>query len=297
MSLFFTPEDLINVYHHLDVRLDDGPVEVKIDHYKNNRADMPAPYNTGPSKTEVLHPLKAKIRAAAKKDPDAGLLDSEPIDMAALNLTFAGKGMPDDIRQTLRLAVRHKLTEPDKLRLQRFCDKYIGLDCNGFVGNYLLWRGQERFGTNRSADGKEVDWIAIQEINRKAFRRHSADDIRANDVLIWGAFHIAIINQVFRTGSAVSFDVAESTTVGYTASGDKSRKGGIYMSRYQLLPPFEVKPGQPMRIRRAIGDTWSVYIVNVELGWPWDVARPFQAPTPTVANTLRRAAARVGASL
>jgi hypothetical protein len=49
---------------------------------------------------------------------------------------FWGKGSPEDCQIVLQLAV--KLGRATKLNLQSYCDKYLGLDCNGFVGNYLL---------------------------------------------------------------------------------------------------------------------------------------------------------------
>lgn len=57
---------------------------------------------------------------------------------------FWGKGSPEEIQITLQLAVRFKLVTPENL--QQYCDDKtdrlaqgrIGLDCNGFVGNYLV---------------------------------------------------------------------------------------------------------------------------------------------------------------
>lgn len=49
---------------------------------------------------------------------------------------FFGKGSPEAASITLQLAARFNLLEG--LGLQGYCDKYLGLDCNGFVGNYLV---------------------------------------------------------------------------------------------------------------------------------------------------------------
>lgn len=56
---------------------------------------------------------------------------------------FWGKGSPEEVQITLQLAMRFNLTTPE--RLQEYCDAptdglaqgRIGLDCNGFVGNYI----------------------------------------------------------------------------------------------------------------------------------------------------------------
>ena len=58
---------------------------------------------------------------------------------------FSGKGSPEDVQLTLQLAARCGIDAPGGL--QQYCDhpvdpKYprLGLDCNGFVGNYLRYR-------------------------------------------------------------------------------------------------------------------------------------------------------------
>src|SRR5262245_52625418 len=48
---------------------------------------------------------------------------------------YYGKGSPEDCQITLQIAVM--LGESSKGQLQKYCDDYLGLDCNGFVGNYL----------------------------------------------------------------------------------------------------------------------------------------------------------------
>ncbi|HEY1376905.1 MAG TPA: hypothetical protein VGF55_08925, partial [Gemmataceae bacterium] len=47
-----------------------------------------------------------------------------------------GKCSPEEATITLQLADRFGLLKG--LDLQGYCDKYLGLDCNGFVGNYLV---------------------------------------------------------------------------------------------------------------------------------------------------------------
>lgn len=57
---------------------------------------------------------------------------------------FSGKGSPEDVQLTLQLAARCGVVA--KGGLQRYCDEKVddyarlGLDCNGFVGNYLCYR-------------------------------------------------------------------------------------------------------------------------------------------------------------
>ena len=59
---------------------------------------------------------------------------------------FYGKGTPEDVQIVLQLAVRYGLIGSSQLEIQNYCDVIpgdktkqgrIGLDCSGFVGNFL----------------------------------------------------------------------------------------------------------------------------------------------------------------
>ena len=53
-----------------------------------------------------------------------------------INDPFYGKGSPEEVQVVLQLAIRFGLFPQDKLQI--YCNNgNIGLDCNGFVGNYL----------------------------------------------------------------------------------------------------------------------------------------------------------------
>jgi hypothetical protein len=49
---------------------------------------------------------------------------------------FLGKGSVEEVQITLQLAARFNLLAGGDM--QSYCDKYLGLDCNGFVGNHLV---------------------------------------------------------------------------------------------------------------------------------------------------------------
>jgi hypothetical protein len=66
---------------------------------------------------------------------------------------FFGKGSPEEAQITLQLADRFGLVKEHNV--QSYCDKYLGLDCSGFVGNYLVhglregdWQSAEPMGTD-----------------------------------------------------------------------------------------------------------------------------------------------------
>lgn len=53
-----------------------------------------------------------------------------------INDPFYGKGSPEECQVVLQLAVRYGVFSKEKIQI--YCDNgNIGLDCNGFVGNYL----------------------------------------------------------------------------------------------------------------------------------------------------------------
>jgi hypothetical protein len=73
---------------------------------------------------------------------------------------FFGKGSPEEAQITLQLADRFGLLKGGTM--QAYCDKYLGLDCNGFVGNYLVHGFRE--GNWQSAEPMGTDYLAHKSI-------------------------------------------------------------------------------------------------------------------------------------
>lgn len=67
---------------------------------------------------------------------------------------YYGKGSPEDCQITLELAVLLGRTSLDNV--QAYANKYIGLDCNGFVGNYI-WRVHQNNGWNSWPQGTDAE--------------------------------------------------------------------------------------------------------------------------------------------
>jgi len=65
---------------------------------------------------------------------------------------FYGKGSPEDCQITLEVAVLLGRSSLDKL--QSYARKHIGLDCNGFVGNYIWHVWQQNAWKDHPKDGK-----------------------------------------------------------------------------------------------------------------------------------------------
>jgi hypothetical protein len=73
---------------------------------------------------------------------------------------FFGKGSPEEAQITLQLADRFGLLGGGTM--QSYCDKYLGLDCNGFVGNYLVHGRRER--DWQTAEPMGTDYLAHKSI-------------------------------------------------------------------------------------------------------------------------------------
>jgi hypothetical protein len=156
-----TPLQFEQQYRNVAVSLGSGRwAYVSVTHYRNNSSTS-ADHSTVAAKEKAMKPLIAALREASKTDlglkkrPTSSTIvlrrpDSEvnPLEYAPGSLyesadvggivrTFVGKGSPDDIARTLTLAVRYGLVAGDTTSLQKYCDDYVGLDCSGFVTNYL----------------------------------------------------------------------------------------------------------------------------------------------------------------
>lgn len=112
---------------------------------------------------------------------------------------FSGKGSPEDCQIAAQMAVL--LNRTTAANLQNYCDSNIGLDCNGFVGNYLWhergkndWMdiaGERDLGPDMSIDGffdkgrpiGGLDKIQPAELN--VFGLVSSSSFRIVPVAVW----------------------------------------------------------------------------------------------------------------
>jgi hypothetical protein len=132
-----SPAEYADVYRNLPVGFDDGPVKVTIERYHLGKPDAEG--------GQLVQTVKEYIQAHTKKDPAFTLdliVDGDTVSMTYDQVKvhviapFFGKGSPEDCQVAAQLAVLVKRTT--KENLARYCDQHMGLDCNGFVGNYLF---------------------------------------------------------------------------------------------------------------------------------------------------------------
>jgi len=170
-------------YEQLQVPLADGSVkEVRVNRYRlkgmpghdvdevrwqafyaklaKNRVDMQLRVDAGARSYRVLH----RNRDSSFSVHDQTVTGPERVDDGFLKkiagmarYCFVGKGAPEHCQIVLQLVDHWKLAPEG---LQTYADKALGLDCNGFVGNYLWhahWRQEwTDLGLNRGEEGPDV---------------------------------------------------------------------------------------------------------------------------------------------
>ena len=75
-----------------------------------------------------------------------------------LSYPYVGKGSPEGVQALLQMASVELPGSPAMVKpanFQAYCDKWLGLDCNGLVGNYLrhVWAGIEWADVTTTASG------------------------------------------------------------------------------------------------------------------------------------------------
>ena len=100
---------------------------------------------------------------------------------------FYGKGSPEEVQVVLQLAVRFGALLPEQL--QAYCDNgNIGLDCNGFVGNYIhhIRAGHEWWDTTSKVDEINASsYIRSFESSKEFSSVGSLDDMVRNGSKIY----------------------------------------------------------------------------------------------------------------
>jgi hypothetical protein len=133
-----TPSEYADRYRNLQVGFADGDVNVTIQRYHIGDADAEA--------EQLVQAVKEHMHAELRKDPGFTLdliVNGQAETASTYNevkghvvAPFWGKGSPEDCQIAAQLAVLTKRTT--KANLPRYCDQHMGIDCNGFVGNYFF---------------------------------------------------------------------------------------------------------------------------------------------------------------
>ena len=195
----------------------------------------------------------------------------EEVDLKQLMLCYVGKGSPEDCKQALRLAQAFGFIEPNVASMGRYVEKYLGIDCSGFVTNYLR--------TQHGLDLKpnEVNSTKYRSLGSKV---SALSDVKGLDVMAWAnTNHVAIINS---SEFANNYDTKNSLESFYcfvlestgadAVAGDK-HTDGLMGTYYVILPPdkqglfsvcrsvgWEKAGGKWNKDQMSQKKTWKVHI-------------------------------------
>lgn len=134
-----TPLDYANRYRSLLVAFDDGPITLRVERYHIGAWSKAADH--------LIDLATSDFDDRKKKDPNYSLtltvngapvtFKEEKVFRRSMQFAFEGKGSPEDCQVAAQAAVLYgKIKKTD---LATFCQANMGLDCTGFVGNYLWY--------------------------------------------------------------------------------------------------------------------------------------------------------------
>lgn len=91
-----------------------------------------------------------------------------------------GKGAPEDYQLALEWAVRSgKVANVNQVTLQQYCDDRLGIDCSGFVTNYLVAAGKKTYSAQTVRNTNAASYFnAAKAVN-------DPTQVRQGDLLVW----------------------------------------------------------------------------------------------------------------
>src|SRR5262249_35792881 len=96
------------------------------------------------------------------------------------NSAAMGKGAPHDYELALEWAVRAgKIANPSQTTIQTYCDDHLGIECSGFVTNYLIANGKKS-DTNKIK--RDTGAASYYDANKAV---NDASGVRQGDFLVW----------------------------------------------------------------------------------------------------------------
>jgi hypothetical protein len=203
--------------------------------------------------TLVGPPAQSTTAAAAVATMPALAFQTEIVNVEELAPAFYGKGSPAAIREALRLVAAFGLAQPTSAALNAYCTADIGLDCSGFVGNYMKQEGLGSFSAETGA----------RQFAPESNRISKLDDIDAQSVIVWkNTNHVALVDQVepfCRQDGTVHAWVAESC-------GSQLVPGDVHTDglNYTEYVFHSVDKHKVFQVVRGIGghSKNSVYVAN-----------------------------------
>jgi hypothetical protein len=168
-------------------------------------------------RTQIMREMESWARGPAHRlglnrtGDNLQLLVTPPVHttLGAIARVFGGKGSPGEIRDVLVIASLWMTTSPQILAtagvtdLPGFAQRYIGVDCNGFVGTYL------RANYPQTHFGPEFYIPAVSAHSRACATLSDVDSLCL--IISQGLGHVSIIGAIFsRTDSQIDCNQCQS---------------------------------------------------------------------------------------
>jgi hypothetical protein len=161
-----------------------------------------------------------------------------------------GKGAPRDYELALEWAVRSKkIPAANQATLQAYCDDHLGIDCSGFVTNYLVAIGRKPYSSNTVRNTSAASYF------NPIFAVNDPAQVRAGNLLVWmqgnsvksNPGHVAVVDSYFAHSAAGgNMRVVEATG----AAGAHPKLLDSMYSVEQIVPKGGGVPAMILVVRR-----------------------------------------------
>lgn len=174
-----------------------------------------------------------------------------------------GKGAPQDYELALEWAVRsRKISTVTQASLQTYCDDHLGIDCSGFVTNYLVACGKRTYSSNTVRNTSAASYFnAANAVN-------DPTQVRQGDLLVWmdgnsvkrNPGHVAVVESY----RAQSVEGGNMCVVEATGAGGANPK--LLDSMYaveRIIPQGRGVPAMILVVRRHGTSGSRVAVIRV----------------------------------
>jgi hypothetical protein len=248
-----------------------GPAEAYPIHVRRYRLGDPKP-----SKDALLGAVAGHLAIEQKKNKAyrlSFLLNGQTYSVAnwheiglAIQRPFIGKGSPEDCQLVLQLAYRVGNIRPENL--QTWADDNIGLDCNGFVGNYIYHHLLEKPWDAKPAKGDPEPSAVITTIFNWAAGVNGLNALADLDKVTPGKKYLIVrVDAAGRVmpggpGNPVGHIAITEPNKFMKQSFVNNSMGGIDMQFVQLdmYNHFALQTAESAGPVNGVGNNWMVFI-------------------------------------
>jgi hypothetical protein len=169
-----TPVEFMRQYRDIKVNVTIDDPNALVCRTETHRVQLRKYFMMNWKESEELRDYNAVTQGGSKKDAWFQA-NKDRIRTAAM-----GKGAPADYALALEWAVySKKISKINQAALQIYCDEHLGIDCSGFVTNYLIAAGKRAYSRDLLWLTPATDYFtAGQPVN-------DPTQVRQGDLLVW----------------------------------------------------------------------------------------------------------------